>query len=153
MPISTPRSTGLEALGDLTSTEISGFKGLIQNSQIKRVVIGKLTGANMNTTNDQAIPVRGTSRYIVRGILVTNASISLDTAKGSVYTAASKGGTALTTNPTTTAYSALTTSAKYVELTLASLDVLTAGTLYLSLTTPQGAAATADFYIIGDILD
>lgn len=153
MPISTPRSTGLEALGDLTSTEVSMFKSLIQHEQIKRVVLAKLEGANMNSTADQAITVYGASKYVIRGILVTNASISLTTAQGSLYTAASKGGTALTTSPTTTAYSSLDAAAKYLDLTLASLTTLTASTLYLSLTTPQGAAATADFYIFGDILD
>jgi len=51
----------------------------------------------------------------------------------------------------------LTASGKFIDLTIASGytsggDFLTAKSIYLSLTTPQGAAATADVYVFGDIV-
>jgi len=116
-------------------------------------VIGKLIGANMNVTTDQGITIQGLNdqftKYVVERIVVTNASISLTTAAGGVYTAASKSGAIVAAGQV---YSALTAATKYVALTLtgASLtDVLTVSTIYLSLTTGQGAAATADVYIYG----
>jgi hypothetical protein len=51
----------------------------------------------------------------------------------------------------------LTAAGKFIDLTIDSGytsggDVLTASNIYLSLTTPQGAAATADVYVFGDIV-
>ena len=116
-------------------------------------VIGKLIGADMNVTTDQAITIQGLgdqfSKYVVERIVVTNASISLTTAAGGVYTAASKSGAIVAAGQV---YSALTAAAKYVALTLtgaATTDVLTGATIYFSLTTGQGAAATADIDIYG----
>lgn len=115
---------------------------------------GSLTAANMNVTTDQAIPISFPSyRYIIDKIEVTNPSTSLTTAAGGVYTAASKAGQTLVSNAQ--AYSGLTTGTvdtdgSALALTLATsattayLDVKT---IYLSLTTAQGAAATADVRI------
>jgi hypothetical protein len=72
---------------------------------------------------------------------------------GGVYTAAAKGGTAIVA--AAQLYVALTAAAKFLDLTLAAIlgtDVRTESLLYLSLTTGQGVAATADIYIYGDIL-
>jgi len=115
-------------------------------------VLGLLKSANMNSTADQAIPIN-TSNYIVRRIIVTNASTSLTTAVGGFYAATGKT-TAIVAN--TQIYTALTGSTKYLDCTLGALlgtDRRTETTLYLSLTTPQGGAATADIYIIGDNLN
>lgn len=116
-------------------------------------VVGKLIGANFNSTSDQAIPIAPqASLFIVTNIIVKNASISLTTAVGGIYTAASKSG-AIVAN--TQVYSALTAANKFVALTLAGTsltDVYDAATntnFYLSLTTAQGAAATADVYVYG----
>lgn len=114
--------------------------------------LGRLIGANMNSTADQAIQI-GAGRYVVRFITVQNPSISLTTAAGGVYTAASKGGSAIVA--AAQAYSALTGSTKILNLTLAAVaatDVRTEAQLFLSLTTAQGAAATADVFVFGDRL-
>lgn len=114
--------------------------------------IGRLIGANMNVTTDQPISILA-GRYVVRFITVQNASISLTTAVGGFYTAAAKAGSAIVAN--TQVYSALTTAGKIVNLTLAAVagtDVRTEALLYFALTTPQGAAATADVFIFGDLL-
>lgn len=134
--------------GVLKVTDGAAGSGIVQAG----VCLGRLKGANFNVTTDQAIPINS-SRYVVRKIVVNNASISLTTAAGGVYTATAKGGTALVAAGQV--YSALTASTKFVDLTLeavAGTDVVTATTLYLSLTTAQGAAATADVYVYGDAL-
>jgi hypothetical protein len=111
----------------------------------------------MNSTADQKITIfSNPAKYIVRRIVVTNASISLSTAAGGIYTAASKGGSAVVA--ASQAYSTLTSSALFLDLTLntsSSINITVKSSvpnLYLSLTTAQGAAATADVYVYGDIL-
>jgi hypothetical protein len=123
-------------------------------------VLASLRGANFNTTNDQPIiiPLNFVA-FQITGIIITNASISLSAAVGGFYPAASKGGTPIVSAAQT--YSTLTTSAGLLQATLAafgsgtrfsaanlaSLGGLLA--LYFSLTTAQGAVATADIYIVG----
>lgn len=127
-------------------------------NQFGGILLGKLIGANMNSTADQQITMLDNpSKFILRRIVVTNASISLTTAAGGVYTAASKGGTAVVA--AAQAYSSLTTSALFLDLTLSTTSSASTTVkssipnLYLSLTTGQGAAATADVYVYGDILE
>jgi len=115
-------------------------------------VLGRLIGANMNITTDQAIVL--TPSCIVTDVIVTNASISLTTAAGGVYTAISKGGTAIIA--AAQAYSALTAAGIAIKLSSTpSWALITTGTaatplsIYFSLTTGQGGAATADIYVLG----
>lgn len=116
-------------------------------------LLGSLSGADMNSTADQTITLTTiTSNCVIRRILVTNASVNLTTAAGGVYTGAAK------TNAIVSAaqvYTALSAAAKYLDLTLtgtALTDRVTAN-IYLSLTTGQGAPATADVYVFGEKLD
>jgi hypothetical protein len=116
-------------------------------------LLGRLKSANMNSTADQPIVV-GITKYIIRRIIVQNSSASLTLAAGGLYTAAAKGGDVIV--PATQIYSALTVATKFLDLTLAAIlntDVRTESTLYLSLTVAQGVAATADLFILGDILE
>lgn len=116
-------------------------------------VLGKLIGANMNVTTDQTIPItldQG-SKFVINQILVMNTSTSLTLAAGGVYTAASKGGSAVVA--AAQVYSALTGATKMVVATLAITDtVWTVSSLILSLTVAQGGAATADIYVMGYVL-
>lgn len=115
-------------------------------------LLGRITGANMNVTTDQPIVI-GSTRYAIRRIVAENASVNLDTAAGGIYTATSKGGTALVAAGQ--AYSALTAAGKFLDLTLEAVvgtDVRTETTLYLSLTAAQGAAATLNLWIFGEDL-
>lgn len=117
----------------------------------------KIIGANFNVTTDQVMPLSlaglapfGTKMYIDK-IIVTNASVSLTTAAGGFYTAASKGGTAVVA--TGQAYSALTAANIAIELAIAArLDQTTNPALFFSLTTAQGAPATADIYVFASLL-
>jgi hypothetical protein len=110
----------------------------------------------MNSTDDQQITIfSAPAKFIVRRIVATNASVDLTTAVGGIYPAVSKGGTAVVAN--SQVFSGLTAATKFVDLTIASGytsggDILTVKNLFLSLTTPQGAAATADVYVYGDII-
>lgn len=123
-----------------------------------RIECGSLLAANFNSSADQAIYISVPSAtYAIDSIAISNPSVSLDTAVGGFYTAASKGGVAVVAN--TQAYSTLTTNdanttGNYMTATLATAGSTTMfngyaqanqiSVLYLSLTTPQGAAATAD---------
>lgn len=127
-------------------------------------VLQSIRSANFNTTSDQPIILpQAIAAFTLTGIIVTNASVSLTTAQGGIYTAASKGGSAIVAS--SQAYTSLTTPNVLLNLTLASGVVTTrysssnlsvssfgglAGlALYLSLTIAQGVAATADVYLIG----
>jgi hypothetical protein len=115
-------------------------------------LLGSLIGADMNSAADQAITIAsGVTKYIIRRIVVTNASISLTTAVGGIY--GNLGKTAPVIVAAAQVYSGLTTSAKFIDLTLEAIvgtDILTMTTIYLSLTTPQGAAATASVFVFGE---
>lgn len=115
-------------------------------------LLGKLIGANMNVTTDQAIPITriGSQKYLITKIFVTNASTSLTAADGGIYTATSKGGTAIVA--AAQVYTALTAATVGLDLTLAVNNTYTLDNLYLSLTGAQGGAATADIYVFGIIL-
>lgn len=122
---------------------------------------GSLLGANFNSTSDQAIPISVPSgTYAVEAIAVSNPSISLTTAAGGFYSAVSKGGVAIVASGQ--AYSGLTTHAanttgNFLLATISTAGTTTAfqgptqtspiSTIYFSLTTAQGAAATADIRV------
>lgn len=117
-------------------------------------LLGVLKNADLNTTSDQAIPILSSSKYIVDKIIATNVSTTLavSIAAGGVYTATSKGGTAIVAAGQL--YTALTAASKFSALTIAvTTDSFTAQTLYLSLTVAHGVAATADIYIYGFSLE
>lgn len=122
----------------------------LSGGQAGIVLGGKLIGANMNSTADQAIPiVSPTTNYKVFQIHVANPSISMTTAAGGVYLEAAKAKPIVASAQ---AYSLLTTnvidtSGNTTALTIQTQYVTDNPTIYLSLTTPQGAPATLDFYV------
>lgn len=115
-------------------------------------LLGKIIGANFDSTGDQAIAGFPT-KYIVRRIVATNASLNMTTAQGGFYTGAAKTGTTIVAAGQV--YTALSAATKFVDLTIAAgalSDVLVATTIYFALTVAQGAAATGDLYVFGDDL-
>lgn len=132
------------------TTTIKTSGGIVTTGN--EMLLGYKIGANMNVTTDQAIPITriGSKSFRITRIYVTNASISLTTAAGGVYPTTSKGGTAIVA--AAQAYSALTAAAVGLDLTIAAVRTLAVNNVYLSLTTAQGAAATADVYVFGYIL-
>jgi hypothetical protein len=118
-------------------------------------LLGSFVGLNMNITTDQnlALTVPTGAYYFLKYVIGRNASISLTTAAGGIYTAASKGGTAVVA--ATQAYSTLTGSTLSFALTVVAAQLLvvqTANPLVFSLTTAQGAAATMDLLVYGDVI-
>jgi hypothetical protein len=120
-------------------------------------------GLNFNTTADQPIAIpQYITAFRIANIIITNASISLTTAQGGFYPAASKGGTPIVAS--SQAYSALTTSAGLMTATLASFGSGTRFSsanlgaiggllaIWFSLSVAQGAAATADIFFVCDNL-
>jgi hypothetical protein len=117
-------------------------------------LIGILKAVNFNVTTDQAIPITlvgGYTNYRIDDIVMINASIPLTTAAGGIYPTISKGG-----NPYVAATQVYTTvlngATAFLSLTTTNIGGLATHndpTLYFSLTTAQGVAATADIYVFG----
>lgn len=110
-----------------------------------------IRGANFNIATDQILVPTFIGKWRAKRITILNASISLTTAVGGFYTGASKGGSALVAN--TQVYSSLTAALLALDATLAlpNLVLAAATPLFLSLTTPEGTAATADIQVYGDV--
>lgn len=141
-------------LADTTPVSLGGnlsVTGQVFGTGVDQL-LGKLIGANFNVTTDQAIPITriGSQKYLITKIFVTNASTSLTNADGGIYTATSKGGTAIVA--AAQVYTALTSATVGLDLTLAVNNTYTLDNLYFSLTGTQGGAATADIYVFGIVL-
>lgn len=110
-------------------------------------------GLNFNVTTDQALTKFGAfTSFIIERIRVYDASTSLTTAQGSLYTGAGKTGIVIMT--TTTVFTGATGATVGSDIIIApagldSIAILTAASLFLSLTTAQGGAATASMLVIG----
>jgi hypothetical protein len=117
-------------------------------------LIGKLLSANFNIITDQpfSMLIPAGKKFRITKITALNTSVAgMSTAAGGVYPAASKGGSAIVAN--TQVFTGLTNAATALDLTLAAAAAVQAAgnPIVLSLTTPQGAAATADLYAFGDL--
>lgn len=119
-------------------------------------LVSRTIGVNMNITTDQPLTmlIAPNQNYTPVAVWVRNCSVSLTTAAGSFYTAASKSGTTVAGSGTTQAYTGCTATgltAAYVVATAAGLAAVLPATTppILSLTTGQGATATADIYVYG----
>jgi hypothetical protein len=113
-------------------------------------VLFKLISANMNSVADQQFTKVGSfTTFIPITYRLVNPSISMTTAAGGVYTGAGKTGDILVAAAQTYATaSTVGTSSQAMTATALGSGVRTE-TPYLSLTTAQGVAATADIYIFG----
>lgn len=128
---------------------------------------------NMNTLADQIITLSGGTKFVVSDIVITNASISLTTAGGVNFTtAANQGGDYVAYGNVTQVGSnsplvVLTNSTRAIMTTRVAQDTTPAGdglymfltnpvmgtSLYFSLYVAQGAAATADVYVYGYVIE
>jgi len=143
--------------GVITGVAQNDLASLLDDGCVMPGFFARLIGADMNATTDQSftlvntkLPYRITKIAAIMGL----PAVSLTTAVGGVYVAAAKAGTAVVAN--TQAFSALTAANLAVDLTIVSGQgaiVRAAGLVpILSLTTAQGAAATADLYLYADLL-
>jgi hypothetical protein len=109
----------------------------------------RLSAANLNSALDQAlIKTWDFSVYVIKEVLITNASAAVLNAKGGIYTAPSKGGVAVVAADTSFASLSTPTDTLNPVLNNGSTSQLT-GPLYLSLTTAEGSAVTADVSVMG----
>lgn len=110
-------------------------------------LLGSYRGVNANAAaTDHPIPILNSSDYSVFQVVVTNASISLSTATGGLFSDVAGGGTAVVSNA---ALSALTGPTIVNQRTIASTARRSEQTLYWRTGTAQGAAATFDVYVFG----
>ena len=146
----------LQTKGTIKANFVTGAKPTQQQfydlieSQIG--CIGKLIGANMNTTADQIINLTGGTKFIITDIVFTNASVNLNTANiGDFYTGVGRSGN-LIAQFLTGSFAFLTTALKFINYITLGFSIgfdIAPSTLYFSITTPQGAPATCDIYIFG----
>jgi hypothetical protein len=148
------------ALGDLFDLLADGCEqlGVMASGY---TLIGRMLGVNMNlagsgaAAQDQSIPLFiGTNvSFRVRRIVAMNASASLTTAVGGIYTATAQGGTAVVA--ANQAYSALTGATLALDVPIVTTPgntVWAGGTpLIVNLSTAQGAAATCDMFVYGEL--
>ena len=138
-PTSHSRDRNTVLFGTLPRSGSSGGGG--SNEQL----LGSLISANFNITTDQNITILA-GLYRITKIQVTNASVSMTTAAGGIYTLGAKGGVAIV--PASQVYTALTSAGVVLSCTIAN-STNGVSPLVLSLTTGQGVAATADVYVYG----
>lgn len=115
----------------------------------------RLTGANMQLTTDQQFTKQGAFTLYMPTFIVAirRTGGTSVTCAGGIYPSASKAGTAIVA--ASQSWVTLTTTNKIVSATLAAVATTDAqsATPYFALTTGSTAAATADIYIFGTILD
>lgn len=156
---------GISTEGDPTKflNQKGEFATITSNStKSSTQLLGSLIGADFNTTVDQTITLSGGNTFIVTDIIITNASVNMNTAEGitindGLNIIANFGSTGLGWILTTV----LATPSHFVNNNYAiaaghplfgSTLNINSNNLTLSIATPQGSAATADIYIFGFIL-
>jgi hypothetical protein len=121
-----------------------------QNSE-QLLFLGR--GLNFQLNTDQALSKQfsGTNYLVTRVVAARKTGGASVTCAGGVYSAASKGGSAVVaaTQSWVTLASGILVNAAIEAITA----ILSSGTMYLSLTTGSTAAATADVFVYGVILD
>lgn len=116
--------------------------------------IGSLIGADFNSVADQPITLDPTA-YFLEEIIVTNASVNMDTAQGAIYASPAGVDGIIGTDVfvTLTAPNMVQFYTHNVGFTnFANTQVLTNNPIYLKLDIPQGIPATADIYIYGRVI-
>ena len=136
----------------LSQAQLAAMALLLTGPGVPVRALWRITSADMNSTADQAMTKIGTfSTFLLFGLRgqLTNASTSLTTAVGGIYTAAAKAGTAVVAASQTYAAANGANTGCIMTVAPAGGVVLSATELYLSLTVAQGATATADIYLLG----
>jgi hypothetical protein len=115
----------------------------------QELLLFSLAAANMNSTADQALTkLLGFTNFLITRVRVAGSTGNLTTAAGGIYSAAAKGGNAIVAAAQVYARSPDRTLGMELTLAAVGLAVQTTSPI-LSLTTGQGSAMTADFYVFG----
>lgn len=123
----------------------------IQGGAIK--LLGSKIGFNMNSLADQLITLNGGTKYVINDFLITNSSISLNTADDlELFDTIGRSGNMLAAN-NDGRIAKLTIPQKFINQnnggTSISNNICETNSVYASLGTAQGVPATADIYIFG----
>ncbi len=116
-------------------------------------ILGSAIAVDLNQLNhDNAIAINS-ARYIVRRIIIENASAAVTTARAGVFTNTGGAGTVLVADQVLTALTGVTL---FSDLTLAApgatATVQTASSLYFRTSTAEGSARTCNVWIVGEDL-
>lgn len=147
MPYTNPGpavSTTQQTTAEMVPTNTNGLPVPVGTNGLR--LLARAIGVNANAVADTLMPVINSSSYSVLYVIKTNASISLTTATGGVYTAAAAGGTAVLTPA---ALSGNTAANVVVQTTPTTTTVQTAQTLFWRIATAQGTASTVDIFVYG----
>ena len=126
------------------SSVVNHTQSLVSNQALR--LLAYVQGANINAAGDTALPIINATVYSVANVIMVNASVSLSAAAAGLFTATGGGGTAIVANA---ALSAATGPTVVSQRSVASTNTTTVQNLFLNVGTPQGSAATADFYVYG----
>lgn len=120
-----------------------------------QILLFALRSANMQLTTDQLIKkMAAFTTYKVTQVVAVRKTGAFSVAcLGGIYPAPAKGGTPLV--GAAQSYANLTGAGKIVDATLATVNSTDAqtGQLYLSLSTGNSAALTADVFVYGVVFD
>lgn len=154
--MSTVQQSGNVTPGHGTKWITDGVVGDAGANPYSQRVLASFLNVDFNTVTDQGITLPSTLNYFqLTGIIVTNVSVSLNTATGGFYTDVFKGGSQIVA--AAQVYSALTTDLLLMQPTLTAYALaqrfsrtqLPNWMIYLSLSIAQGSPATADVYLLG----
>lgn len=114
-------------------------------------LIAQLNQIDLRSVGDQTMQVNA-EKYVVKRIIVANINGTVTGAQGGFYTAPNKGGTALVAAGQV--YTSVIPN-RTADLTLTAntnVTIRTEGFLYMSLTVASSTPATADVFVLADVL-
>lgn|SRR6185437_2169158 len=130
---------------DVALVNTQSYGGLVMQQNGLRL-LGSARGVNANVVGDTPIVILNSQKWSALYVIKVNASISLTTATGGIYTAIAGGGTAILT---AAALSGNTSAPVVVSTTPTTTNTQTVQTVYWHIATAQGAAATLDVFLYG----
>ena len=129
------------------ASSVQNHPQVLSSNQALRL-LGSAQGVNCNVIGDTVIPIISTSSYIILYVIATNASISLTTAAGGLFTGPAAGGTPLVTSAALSALTGPTVASQRTVLAAGAAQN-TSQNIYWNIATAQGAAATMDLLVYG----
>jgi len=114
------------------------------------ILLAVVPSLNLNATGDTLVAFPDTpTKFRIRAVSLTNGSINPTTARFSINAGPAVSGTQFVSTVTPS----LASAAVVQDLTVAStLATSNSPLVYINVSVAQGAAATADIYIWGDVL-
>lgn len=145
-------ATTAETIAGTSAAVVPTAQSLGQSGSLRQGLIASAAALDFAIDTDQALTFIGTpTLWIPTHVIARRVSGSFGVAcVGGIYTAASKSGTSIIN--VAQSWAALSGASKYASATISATaltDVMTATTLFLSLTTANTGALTADVFVFG----